>query len=89
MLEKDGEENLWYDGDKYQEAPVPEQTGMGMDVDDSGDDQQGELGPYQAQEARWAVENKFQKIPVVEPFSSIAARAPIANVCAVLKYESY
>jgi hypothetical protein len=46
---KDGEEeDLLYDGDEYWELPVPEQTGMEMDVDEPHTSQQGEPELYKA-----------------------------------------
>ena len=103
--ERDNDEeddDLLYLGDEYwPEAPVPaEEVGMNTEMDiladprpepglelELGDDQQEEVN--QARDVRWAAEEEFQRAPVVVSFPSNAAGAPIANVNAVLKYESY
>jgi hypothetical protein len=60
-----------------------------MEIDEPGDDHQGDDEIYNTWEVRWAAEEEFQKTPVVEPFPSIKARVPIANIHAVLKYKLY
>jgi hypothetical protein len=93
--EDEEEEDLLYFGDEYWEEPVPAQTGMEVDIQDDepglglGDDQQREHEVHQAREVRWAAEEEFRKVPVVVPFPSTKAGAPIANICAVPKYETY
>ncbi|KAF8487819.1 hypothetical protein F5888DRAFT_1796512 [Russula emetica] len=42
-----------------------------------------------AREVRWAAEEAFRKTPVVEAFPSAKAGAPIANIQALPRYDSY
>ncbi|KAF8500501.1 hypothetical protein F5888DRAFT_1793628 [Russula emetica] len=42
-----------------------------------------------AREVRWAAEEAFRKTPVVEAFPSAKAGAPIANIQALPRYNSY
>ena len=94
--DEEEEEDLLYDGDEHWEAPVPDQTEMEMDILDEprfglgdGDDQQEEPHVHRAREVRWAAEEEFRKAPVVVPFPSTKAGAPIANDRAVPEYDSY
>jgi hypothetical protein len=83
--------------DEYLEEPVPAQTGMEVDIQDEpglglGDDQsdqQAENEVHPAREVRWAAEEEFRKVPVVVPFPSAIAGAPIADVRALPRYETY
>lgn len=90
--DKDEDKEFIYDDDIYQEweALISDEPGhqKGMDIDEpDNDEDEDEL--YQSQEVRWAAEEEFQKTPIMEPFPSMNAGAPIANVCCIPKYESY
>jgi hypothetical protein len=99
--DEEDEDDLLYLGDEYwPEVPVPAEVETDSEMDilaesrpgpglelELGDDQQEEVN--QARNVRWAAEEEFRKVPVVESFPSNAAGAPIANVQAVPKYESY
>ena len=100
--EEDEDDLLYLDDEYWPEAPVPAEAGTDSEMDiladhqtgpqaglelELGDDQQEDVN--QARNVRWAAEEEFRKVPVVELFPSKAAGAPIANVNAVPKYESY
>ena len=94
--DEEEEEDLLYNGDEHWEAPVPDQTEMEMDILDEPrfglgdeDDQQEEPHVHRAREVRWAAEEEFRKVPVVVPFPSTKAEAPIVNDHAVPEYDSY
>lgn len=99
--EEDDDDLLYLGNEYWPEAPVPAEVETDSEMDilagsqprpglelelELGDDQQ-EVN--HARNVRWAAEEEFRKVPVVEPFPSNAAGAPIANVQAVPKYESY
>jgi hypothetical protein len=85
----DDEEDLMYSANDYGEAPVPEQLEGGMDVDEPENNQEVENDLHQAREVRWAAEEAFRKTPVVEAFPSAEAGAPIADIQALPRYDSY
>jgi hypothetical protein len=92
-IDKDEDEEPIYNPDDYQEweALIPDEMGCqaGMDIDEPEDEGQDEGELYRDREVRCAVEEEFQKTPIVEPFPSIEAGTPIANVCHIPKYKSY
>jgi hypothetical protein len=87
----DEEEDLMYGANDYGEAPAPEQLELegGMDVDEPENNQEVGNDLCQAREVRWAAEEAFRKTPVVETFPSAKAGAPIANIQALPRYDSY
>lgn len=89
----DDQEDLMHDANDYatgdSEAPVPVQLEESMDVDEPENNQEVENVLCQAREVRWAAEEAFRKTPVVIAFPSAEAGAPITNIQALPRYDSY
>jgi hypothetical protein len=94
----DEEEDLMYGANDYGEAPIPEQLEDSMDVDEPEDsmdvnepedNQEVENDLCKSREVRWAAEEAFRKKPVVKVFPSAKASAPITNIQALPRYDSY
>jgi hypothetical protein len=95
-INSEDEEDLMYGANDYEEVPVPEQLpvegGHGMDIDESEgpeNNQELENDLPQAWETRWTAEEAFRKTPVVEAFPSAEAGAPVTNIQALPRYDSY
>jgi hypothetical protein len=91
----DEEEDLMYGANDYGEVPIPEQLDEDMDIMDVNEpekNQELEDDLHEGDEAweiRWAAEEAFRKTPVVQVFPSAKAGAPITNIQALPRYDSY